>query len=88
MGMVMSVPVWRACAIISTTFVFLLAPFRAHAYVDPNLGGQLFQAVYLIAIGVAGFIVTPFLLFGRAIVRSMRRLLRRFRKTNDRPGHS
>lgn len=54
-------------------------PRAAHAYIDLGLGGQLFQTVYLIAIGVTGFIIAPFLLFGRSIARRVRQMLQRHR---------
>lgn len=75
--MINSVFPWRARAIASTALVLLVVPFRAHAYVDPGLGGQLFQAVYLVAIGAIGFVVAPLLLFGRTVVRIVRRVFRR-----------
>lgn len=69
--------VWRMRVIVSMAFVLLLKPSRAYAYVDPGLGGQLFQAVYLIAIGVIGFVVAPLLLFVRTITRAVCRIIRR-----------
>jgi hypothetical protein len=36
-------------------FVILLSPFRADAYIDPGMGGLIFDALATVALGVGVF---------------------------------
>lgn len=59
------------------TLALIAFPLSAAAYVDPGLGGQLFQTAYLLVIGVLGFVVAPAFFFGRKIGQMFRRVTRR-----------
>lgn len=58
---------------IACAFSLLALPSPAQAYVDLGLGGQLFQTVYLIGVGVLAVIATPVLYFWRHIRRLFHR---------------
>lgn len=61
--------------------LYLLFPQSAQAYIDLGLGGQIFQAFYIISVSVLLFVVSPFLFFWKNIARIIRRLWKRKEET-------
>lgn len=55
----------------------LARPLPSYAYIDPGLGGQLFQLLYVIGLGAVMFIVSPILFFWKNIRARLGRMRRR-----------
>ena len=64
-------------------FGALFVPDQAFAYIDPGLGGSLFQMFYLIFAGAILFVVSPILVFWKKVKGALRGRLCKDGKEKD-----